>query len=83
MLKALLTKYAAYNFKMNQAVIQAMQTVGEDNCKKSQGAFFDSILATANHIMLADLIWLNRFKLFMSEGVKTELMTFPKPMNLN
>ncbi len=50
-----------YNQLMNQKVYQIAQQLGEQKIQQNQGAFFDSILGTLNHIYVADVIWLRRF----------------------
>jgi uncharacterized damage-inducible protein DinB len=50
-----------YNQWMNQNIFEAAQKLGNDSCRKDQGAFFGSILGTLNHIWVADVIWLTRF----------------------
>jgi uncharacterized damage-inducible protein DinB len=50
-----------YNQWMNQKVYQAAKQLGDEKIKQDQGAFFGSILATLNHIYVADIIWLKRF----------------------
>jgi uncharacterized damage-inducible protein DinB len=50
-----------YNQWMNQKVYQAAKQLSDEEIKQDQGAFFGSILATLNHIYVADIIWLRRF----------------------
>ncbi|MGL5940938.1 MAG: DinB family protein [Waterburya sp.] len=50
-----------YNQWMNQKVYQAAKQLSDEKIKQDQGAFFGSILATLNHIYVADIIWLRRF----------------------
>jgi uncharacterized damage-inducible protein DinB len=50
-----------YNQWMNQKIYQASKQLGDEKIKQDQGAFFGSILATLNHIYVADIIWLRRF----------------------
>ena len=50
-----------YNQLMNQKVYQVAQQLGEQKIQQNQGAFFESILGTLNHIYVADVIWLRRF----------------------
>ena len=50
-----------YNQWMNQKVYQVVDQLEEDELKCDLGAFFGSILATLNHIYVADIIWLKRF----------------------
>ena len=50
-----------YNQWMNQKHYQAAQNLGNEAIYQDQGAFFDSIFKTLNHIYVADIIWLRRF----------------------
>lgn len=50
-----------YNQWMNQKVYQTAHELGEKKIKQDRGAFFGSLLATLNHIYVADIIWLRRF----------------------
>ena len=52
---------AQYNQWMNESVYVSAQTLSADELSRDRGAFFKSILGTLNHIMVGDLIWLNRF----------------------
>ncbi|PIE47431.1 MAG: damage-inducible protein DinB [Gammaproteobacteria bacterium] len=60
-MKELFTKYADYNQLMNAHIISAMHALGYDTVIENQLSFFPSIFSTMNHIMVGDLIWLNRF----------------------
>ncbi|NTS76277.1 DinB family protein [Catenovulum sp. SM1970] len=52
---------ADYNGRLNQQIYQACQSLSNNELNRDRGAFFSSILATLNHILVGDLIWLNRF----------------------
>ena len=52
---------AHYNQWMNQKLYQAAAQLSEDELMHDRGAFFKSIFATLNHIVVGDLIWLKRF----------------------
>lgn len=51
---------ARYNRWQNQRMSSAMEGLSLPALTKDRGAFFGSILATANHLIWADLIWLSR-----------------------
>lgn len=55
------TLMADYNRWMNQRLYDAAATLPPAALLEDRGAFFGSILGTLNHIVVADLIWLNRF----------------------
>ena len=50
-----------YNQWMNQKHFQVAQNLGNESIQEDQGAFFESIFKTLNHIYVADIIWLRRF----------------------
>ncbi|MFT2110097.1 DinB family protein [Marinomonas sp. 2405UD68-3] len=52
---------AAYNHGMNQSMYGAASQLSVLGLNEDRGAFFGSILATLNHILVGDVIWLKRF----------------------
>lgn len=83
MRKPMFQLFASYNQNLNQAMIQAMKQLDTDSLLKNQHAFFGSILGTMNHLMVGDLIWLNRFNQFFNFKSLQALANFPKPTALN
>ncbi|KZN34118.1 DinB family protein [Pseudoalteromonas luteoviolacea] len=55
------TLMAKYNQWMNEKIYGAADILTIDELSKDRGAFFGSILATLNHILVGDIIWLTRF----------------------
>ena len=53
---------ARYNRWMNDRLYALIATLSEEARKRDRGAFFKSIHGTLNHILVADRIWLARFK---------------------
>ncbi|HET7300236.1 MAG TPA: DinB family protein, partial [Oleiagrimonas sp.] len=53
--------FARYNRAFNLSLFSQVAMLSEHDRKKDMGAFFGSIHATLNHILLADRIWLGRF----------------------
>ncbi|MEE3623426.1 DinB family protein [Nitrospirillum sp. BR 11752] len=53
---------ARYNAWMNAKVIEAAGKLPAEALAADRGAFFRSILGTLNHLMVADLLWLRRFR---------------------
>ncbi len=51
---------AKYNQWMNTRIYDCVATMDPMIVKRDLGAFFGSILGTLNHILVADLIWLQR-----------------------
>ncbi len=52
--------YAKYNQWMNNSLYEKCIDLGQQNIEKDQGAFFESILKTLNHLLIADIFWLSR-----------------------
>lgn len=52
---------ATYNQGMNSKVYAAAAQLSAKDLMEDRGAFFGSILATLNHILVGDTIWLKRF----------------------
>lgn len=53
---------ARYNAWQNKQLKAAMDTLSEDALRADRGAFFGSIMATANHILWADRMWMARLQ---------------------
>ncbi len=53
---------ARYNAWQNKQLRAAMEAMPEDALRADRGAFFGSILGTANHILWADMLWMARFQ---------------------
>jgi len=52
---------AQYNQWMNDTLYTAASGLSDEQLRAERGAFFGSILATLNHLMVGDIIWLQRF----------------------
>jgi uncharacterized damage-inducible protein DinB len=50
-----------YNQWMNEKLYSTAAQLPADELARDCGAFFGSLLGTLNHIMVADIIWLQRF----------------------
>lgn len=86
MIKPNLTIMAKYNAVMNQKICKAISALPDEALWQNKNAFFGSILGTLNHLMVGDLIWLNRFNQHPSypngfEALKS-LERFPLPTTL-
>lgn len=53
--------FAAYNRWANGQLYDAALELSEDEFNRETGAFFRSMMATLNHILVADRIWMKRF----------------------
>ncbi|MBY8975159.1 damage-inducible protein DinB [Rhodobacteraceae bacterium NNCM2] len=61
-MKAHFETMAAYNTWANRRLYAASAGLSEADYRSDQGAFFKSVEGTLNHIMVADLLWLARFR---------------------
>lgn len=52
---------SAYNRWMNERLYACCAQLPDEERKRDRGAFFRSIHATLNHLLLGDRIWLGRF----------------------
>jgi uncharacterized damage-inducible protein DinB len=66
-----LSASARYNRWMNDKLYGLAGTLSDEARKRDAGAFFKSIHGTFNHLLLADRVWLARFK---GVTVSTEFM---------
>lgn len=53
---------AAYNAWANARLYDAAEALGPELCAKPMGAFFGSVIATLNHLVVTDRIWLSRLE---------------------
>lgn len=56
------TAMAAYNRWMNEKLYATAGELTDEERKRDLGAFFKSIHGTLNHLLLADLWWMQRFQ---------------------
>lgn len=74
---------AEYNQTMNMNLYNKALELSDTALHKDRGAYFGSIIATLNHILVGDIIWLKRF----SSGVigltsLDRLESIPQPSSL-
>jgi uncharacterized damage-inducible protein DinB len=69
-----LAALARYNRWMNDKLCALAATLSDEERKRDGGAFFKSIHGTLNHRLVADRVWLSRFK-----GVPVELRAHRSP----
>ncbi|MGP4844166.1 DinB family protein [Marinobacter sp. 1Y8] len=75
---------ARYNQSMNLQLIGVMDTLPPALRREDQGAFFGSIEATFNHILVADTIWMKRFSGHPSAFMSLRsLDKIPDPVSLS
>ena len=53
--------FAAYNRWANERIFAAAAVLTDEEFERDTGIFFKSVMATLNHILVADRIWLKRF----------------------
>jgi uncharacterized damage-inducible protein DinB len=61
MIKPLIAMMAAYNRWANRRLYGAAAAVSERDYRADRGAFFGSLHGTLNHLLVGDLIWMQRF----------------------
>ncbi|TDO98058.1 DinB family protein [Marinomonas balearica] len=75
---------ASYNQYMNRSVYESAAKLTSEQLNKDQGAFFNSILGTLNHILVGDIIWLKRFADHSMHFPSLDyLLDVPSPKALN
>ena len=52
---------ASYNQCMNKSIYEAAAKLSARELAKNRDAFFGSIMGTLNHLLVGDVIWLQRF----------------------
>ncbi|MEM9139580.1 MAG: DinB family protein, partial [Pseudomonadota bacterium] len=61
-MKAHFEMMAAYNAWANGRLYQAVEKLDDDDYRRDLGAFFRSLHGTLNHLYVADIIWMARFR---------------------
>jgi uncharacterized damage-inducible protein DinB len=51
---------ARYNAWQNEGLRRALTALPRAELERDRGAFFGSIMATANHLLWADMVWMSR-----------------------
>ena len=57
-----LVMMAKYNTAANKTLYETCSQLSDDDLRADRGAFFGSIFATLNHIMVGDQVWLQRLR---------------------
>lgn len=72
-----------YNQWMNDKLYSTAAQLPADELARDRGAFFGSLLGTLNHIMVADIIWLQRFSEHPAQHpALDQIRAMPKPQTL-
>lgn len=61
-MKAHFEMMASYNAWANARLFDAASALSEEDFRRDLGAFFKSLHGTLNHVYVADVIWLARFR---------------------
>jgi uncharacterized damage-inducible protein DinB len=81
--KSHLTVMAHYNAVMNDRLIATVRPLGDAELAAPRGAFFGSILGTMNHLVVGDLMWLNRMRPYPFGQALAALDGLPKPSRVD
>ncbi len=68
-------RFARYNRWQNQSIYAAAATLPDGTRKRNMGAYFKSIHATLNHLLVGDQLWLDRI-----EGTPTEITSLDQEL---
>lgn len=72
-----------YNQWMNDKLYSTAAKLPDAELAKDRGAFFGSLLGTLNHIMVADIVWLQRFSVHPSQHPALDaIRSMPTPQAL-
>lgn len=52
---------ARYNSWQNGQLMPVLESMSKEELSRDRGAFFGSLLATANHLLWGDTLWMSRF----------------------
>jgi uncharacterized damage-inducible protein DinB len=66
---------ARYNAWQNREMTAALEALPDAALRVDRGAFFGSILATINHLLWADMVWMSRFAHWPAPGGGLEAST--------
>ncbi|MEM9063241.1 MAG: DinB family protein [Pseudomonadota bacterium] len=61
-MKSYFEMMADYNSWANNRLFDAVSELDDEDYRRDLGAFFNSLHGTLNHIYVADLIWMSRFR---------------------
>jgi uncharacterized damage-inducible protein DinB len=70
---------ARYNAWQNAQLTPVLEAMPHEELVRDRGAFFGSILATANHLLWGDTIWMSRF----DPGVEKPAAGIPESVDLH
>ena len=68
-------RFSCYNRWQNQSIYAAAATLADGTRKRNMGAYFKSIHATLNHLLVGDQLWLDR-----ADGTPTTIMSLDQEL---
>lgn len=73
-----------YNLWMNDKLYNTAGQLSAEEFAKDRGAYFGSLLETLNHILVADIIWLQRFAMHPGHfSTLDAIRNMPRPESLD
>lgn len=75
-------RYARYNTWINQSLLDASLSLSQAEQNKDQQLFFHSLTGSWNHILVGDLLWLNRLAMIFPM-IDDAIGNWPKPTKLD
>jgi len=76
--------FSKYNQLMNQRMFDCAFNLSLSDLNEDKGEFFKSVLGTLNHILVGDIIWLQRFSFHpASTQVLSYILGLEKPKSLD
>ena len=75
-------RYARYNAWINQSLLDTSLSVSTEEQNKDHQIFFHSLTGSWNHILVGDLLWLNRLAVIFPI-IDDVIDTWPKPTKLD
>ncbi len=61
-MKEIFLLLSRYNAHANRYLFDSLESFSEEELKKDAGSWFGSIFGILNHILVSDLLWLNRYR---------------------
>ena len=73
---------AHYNQWANQKLFSILTTLTEEQLNQDCGAYFKSLMQTANHLLVGDLLWFERIKGAVASNYALGEILYPQIMSL-
>ncbi|MEG1182062.1 MAG: DinB family protein, partial [Oscillospiraceae bacterium] len=69
---------AHYNQWANQKLFSILTTLTEEQLNQDCGAYFKSLMQTANHLLVGDLLWFERIKGGVASNYALDEILYPQ-----